>query len=155
MLQPRRLNNRPSQRGSRNSWRSAMHARNVMPAQAGIQSPLHGMGSRLRGNDEAVVVRMSFKRWTAYLVAIALVCIAGSAWAQNTGLPALTSTPSPGGGQTYSLSVQTLILLTSLSFLPALLLMMTSFTRIIIVLSLLRQALCTPASRPIQWLIVL
>lgn len=66
------------------------------------------------------------------------------------GLPALTSTPTPGGGQTYSLSLQTLILLTSLSFLPAVLLMMTSFTRIIIVLSLLRQALGTQTAPPNQ-----
>jgi flagellar biosynthetic protein FliP len=69
------------------------------------------------------------------------------------GLPALTSAPTPGGGQTYSLSLQTLLLLTSLSFLPAVLLMMTGFTRIIIVLSLLRSALGTPASPPNQVLI--
>ena len=56
-------------------------------------------------------------------------------------LPSITSTPAPGGGQTYTLSVQTLLLLTALSFLPAVLLLMTGFTRIIIVLSLLRHAL--------------
>ena len=71
--------------------------------------------------------------------------------AQN--LPAFSSTPTAGGGQNYSLSLQTLLLLTSLTFLPALLLMMTGFTRIIIVLSLLRQALGTPASPPNQVLI--
>jgi len=75
------------------------------------------------------------------------------ALAQQTGLPAITSVPAPGGGQTYSLSIQTLLLLTSLSFLPALLLMMTGFTRIIIVLSLLRHALGTQASPPNQVLI--
>ncbi|WP_414694222.1 flagellar type III secretion system pore protein FliP [Oxalicibacterium sp.] len=69
------------------------------------------------------------------------------------GLPALTSTPAPGGGQTYSLSLQTLLLLTGLSFLPAVLLMMTSFTRIIIVLSLLRQALGTQSAPPNQVII--
>ncbi|OGS99674.1 MAG: flagellar biosynthetic protein FliP [Gallionellales bacterium RIFCSPLOWO2_12_FULL_59_22] len=69
------------------------------------------------------------------------------------GLPAITSTPAPGGGQTYSLSLQTLLLLTSLSFLPAILLMMTGFTRIIIVLSLLRSALGTPSLPPNQVLI--
>lgn len=71
----------------------------------------------------------------------------------EVGLPALTSTPAPGGGQIYSLSLQTLLLLTSLSFLPAILLMMTGFTRIIIVLSLLRSALGTPSSPPNQVLI--
>src|SRR5437868_12800456 len=70
--------------------------------------------------------------------------------AQQAGLPAVTSTPAPGGGQTYSLSMQTLLLMTALSFLPAALMMMTSFTRIIIVLSLLRQALGTQSAPPNQ-----
>ena len=65
-------------------------------------------------------------------------------------LPALTSTPAGAGGTQYSLSVQTLLLLTSLSFLPAVVLMMTSFTRIIIVMSLLRHALGTQTSPPNQ-----
>lgn len=64
-------------------------------------------------------------------------------FAQAAGLPAFNTSPGPNGGTTYSLSVQTMLLLTMLSFLPAMLLMMTSFTRIIIVLSLLRQALGT------------
>lgn len=46
-----------------------------------------------------------------------------------------------GGGITYTLPVQTVILMTVLMFLPAIVLMMTGFTRIIIVLSLLRQGL--------------
>ena len=65
-------------------------------------------------------------------------------------LPALTSTPAGAGGTQYSLSVQTLLLLTSLSFLPAIVLMMTSFTRIVIVMSLLRHALGTQTSPPNQ-----
>jgi flagellar biosynthetic protein FliP len=70
--------------------------------------------------------------------------------AQVAGLPAVTSTPAPGGGQTYSLSLQTLLLMTSLSFLPAALMMMTSFTRIVIVLSLLRQAIGVQSAPPNQ-----
>ena len=66
------------------------------------------------------------------------------------GIPAFTSAPAPGGGTAYSLPVQTLLLMTALSFLPAALLMMTSFTRIIIVLSLLRQALGTQSAPPNQ-----
>ncbi|MBU0603816.1 MAG: flagellar type III secretion system pore protein FliP [Gammaproteobacteria bacterium] len=77
--------------------------------------------------------------------------VAPQAFAQ--ALPALTSTPAPDGGTNWSLSIQTLLLLTSLSFLPAIILMMTSFTRIIIVLSLLRQALGTQSSPPNQVLI--
>ena len=75
-------------------------------------------------------------------------------WAQSTGgLPALTSTPTAGGGQIYSLSIQTLLTITALTFIPAVLLMMTSFTRIIIVLSLLRHALGTQTSPPNQVLV--
>jgi flagellar biosynthetic protein FliP len=73
--------------------------------------------------------------------------------AEQLAIPAITSAPTPGGGQTYSLSVQTLLLLTSLSFLPAALMMMTSFTRIIIVLSLLRHALGTQSAPPNQVMI--
>lgn len=76
-----------------------------------------------------------------------------SALAASAGLPAFTSTPAAGGGQTYSLSLQTLLLITSLSFLPAVLLLMTGFTRIIIVLSLLRSAIGTPTAPPNQVLI--
>jgi flagellar biosynthetic protein FliP len=65
-------------------------------------------------------------------------------------MPALTSTAAPGGGTQWSLSIQTLLLLTSLSFLPAMLLMMTSFTRIVIVMSLLRQAMGTQTAPPNQ-----
>ncbi|WP_277986343.1 flagellar type III secretion system pore protein FliP [Noviherbaspirillum cavernae] len=81
---------------------------------------------------------------------LALLSLPMLAAAQTAGLPAITSTPAAGGGQTYSLSLQTLLLLTSLSFLPAALMMMTSFTRIIIVLSLLRQALGTQTAPPNQ-----
>jgi flagellar biosynthetic protein FliP len=84
---------------------------------------------------------------------VALLCLPILALAQQAGLPAVTSTPAPGGGQTYSLSLQTLLLMTSLSFLPAALMMMTSFTRIIIVLSLLRQALGTQTAPPNQVMI--
>ncbi|HKO88147.1 MAG TPA: flagellar type III secretion system pore protein FliP [Burkholderiales bacterium] len=73
--------------------------------------------------------------------------------AQTTGIPALTSTPNSAGGQTYTLSIQTLLTLSALAFLPAVLLLMTSFTRIIIVLSLLRHALGTQTSPPNQILI--
>ena len=84
---------------------------------------------------------------TGCLLLVAMVCASPSVLAQVT---AITTTPGAGGGQTYSLSIQTLIFLTSLSFLPAALLMMTSFTRIVIVLSLLRQAIGTQSSPPNQ-----
>jgi flagellar biosynthetic protein FliP len=65
----------------------------------------------------------------------------------------VTAAPSAGGGTTYSVPVQTLLFFTLLTFLPAVLLMMTSFTRIIIVLSLLRMALGTQTTPPNQVLI--
>lgn len=57
------------------------------------------------------------------------------------GLPALTVTTQPDGTEEYTVTLQILAIMTALTFLPALLLMMTSFTRIIIVFSILRQAL--------------
>jgi flagellar biosynthetic protein FliP len=59
--------------------------------------------------------------------------------AQN--IPLFEAVPSKGGGTSYSVPVQTVLLLTALSFVPAMLMLMTSFTRILIVLSLLRQAM--------------
>jgi len=59
------------------------------------------------------------------------------------GFAALTVTPATGGGETYSVTLQILAMMTVLSLLPAALIMMTSFTRIIIVLSILRQAMGT------------
>ncbi len=83
---------------------------------------------------------------------LALLCLPLAASAQQ-GIPALNSMPAPGGGTNYSLPIQTMLLLTSLSFLPAALLMMTCFTRIVIVLSLLRQALGTQSTPPTQVLV--
>lgn len=87
-------------------------------------------------------------RWLALL----LLALPGSVLAQSA-LPAVTVQPAAGGGQTYSLTIQTLLFLTSLTFLPAVLLMMTSFTRIMIVLSLVRQALGTAQAPPNQVLV--
>ena len=57
------------------------------------------------------------------------------------------------GGTSYSVPIQTLLFFTALSFIPAVLLLMTSFTRIVIVLSLLRQALGTQSAPPNQVII--
>jgi len=67
------------------------------------------------------------------------------------GIPAFTVTPGEGEGvQEYTVTLQILALMTALTFLPAMLMMMTSFTRIIIVFSILRQALglqATPSNQ--------
>jgi flagellar biosynthetic protein FliP len=83
-----------------------------------------------------------------HLLAAALLLLPTLVLAQT--LPMVTSTPGSAGGTVYSLPVQTLATLTALSFIPAAVLMMTSFTRIVIVLSLLRQALGTQTSPPNQ-----
>lgn len=68
------------------------------------------------------------------------------------GIPALTVRGS-GGTQSWTLSLQVLALMTVLTLLPAILLLMTSFTRIIIVLGFLRQALGTQSTPPNQVLL--
>ncbi len=68
-----------------------------------------------------------------------------------TDLPLLVGSGS--AGMSFSVPIQTLLFFTALSFLPAILLMMTGFTRIVIVLSLLRQALGTQSSPPNQIII--
>ena len=59
----------------------------------------------------------------------------------DQGLTAVTVTTNPDGSQDYSMTLQVLAIMTALSLLPAFILMMTSFTRIIVVLSILRQAI--------------
>ncbi|WP_370664108.1 flagellar type III secretion system pore protein FliP [Candidatus Pantoea soli] len=76
-----------------------------------------------------------------------LMLLAPAAHAQ---LPGLISQPLANGGQSWTLPVQTLVFITALTFIPAVLLMMTSFTRIIIVFGLLRNALGTPSAPPNQ-----
>ena len=57
------------------------------------------------------------------------------------GVPAFTMTPRADGGEDYTVTIQILAMMTALTLLPAFLLMMTSFARIIIVFAILRQAL--------------
>jgi len=71
----------------------------------------------------------------------------------SAALPMVTVTPDPNGGETFSVSLQVLVLMTALTFLPAVTLAMSSFTRIIIVLAILRQALGTMQTPPTQVLI--
>jgi flagellar biosynthetic protein FliP len=88
------------------------------------------------------------RTWVALLALLPL-----AANGADAGLPAVTVAPAPGGGQTYSLSLQILFVMTALTLLPAALIMMTSFTRIIVVLAILRQALGT-AQTPTNQILV-
>jgi flagellar biosynthesis protein FliP len=87
------------------------------------------------------------------LTLLLLTLPAAALAAEPLGMPALTTSPAAGGGQTYSLSLQVLMLMTLLTLLPAALLAMTAFTRIVVVLGLLRQALGTGGTPSNQILI--
>ncbi len=78
----------------------------------------------------------------AFIIFLGLSLPVTSALAE-TGIQAITVTTNPNGGKTYSVTIQILALMTMLTVLPSMLLTMTSFTRIMIVLGLLRQAIGT------------
>lgn len=81
-------------------------------------------------------------RVTACLIVLVLAAaIPEQLLAATPGIDAITVTSNPKGGETYTVTIQILAIMTMLTLLPALLLTMTSFTRIMIVLGLLRQAL--------------
>lgn len=86
---------------------------------------------------------------------VAIAASTSIASAQSTGfdLPLLQVQSQAGGGQTLSLTLQTLILMTALTLLPSLLLVTTGFTRIIITLSILRTAMGTQQTPPNQVLV--
>ncbi len=87
-------------------------------------------------------LRKNPKKIGFFCIGLAGLLLISPVWAADPfGLPALTVTTGAGGAKNYTLTIQILLLMTALTFLPALLLMTTSFTRIIIVLSILRQAI--------------
>ncbi len=92
---------------------------------------------------------------------IALLFVSSACEAQEiinsltSGFPALNVSQNMDGETQYSLSLQILALMTSITVLPSLVLGMTSFTRVIIVLSILRQAMGTQQTPPNQVLIAI
>src|SRR5262249_950120 len=78
------------------------------------------------------------------LCILMLILVPSLAFGADFGFDAFQVTDSGNGVQKYSINIQMLALMTALTLLPALILMMTSFTRVIIVLSILRQALGMP-----------
>ncbi len=90
--------------------------------------------------------------WRGAALALLLATAAGAAAAQQGANLPLIVAQGPGG-TSFSVPIQTLLFFTALSFLPAVLLLMTAFVRIVIVLSLLRQALGTQAAPPNQVII--
>ena len=83
------------------------------------------------------------------IILFSLLLASQYSYAELSPLTIVTQTSQPEG-QTWSLPVETLVFLTLLTFIPIILLLMTSFTRIIIVLGLLRSALGTQSAPPNQ-----
>ncbi len=92
---------------------------------------------------------MKYLHWLAALGAMLLPLAAQAA---APGIPAVVVEGEPGA-QSYSLTLQLLILMTAVTLLPSIVLMMTSFTRIVIVLAILRQAIGAGQAPPNQVLI--
>jgi flagellar biosynthesis protein FliP len=97
--------------------------------------------------------RAGFARTATLLGGIAaLMLLPQIAAAAAPGIPAVVVQGTPGN-QSYSLTLQLLILMTAVTLLPSIFLMMTAFTRIVIVLSILRQAIGAGQSPPNQVII--
>jgi flagellar biosynthetic protein FliP len=99
---------------------------------------------------------MSMRRvisWLPVAILLILTAVAPQVSAAESLLPGVVVQTNADGQQEYSLTLQILALMTLLTMLPALLLMMTSFTRIIIVLSILRMAIGTNQTPPNQVLL--
>jgi len=79
------------------------------------------------------------------LIPLGMVLLAALGWSQGAwaqaGIPAFSMETLPDGTEEYSVTIQVLALMTALTFIPAFLMMATSFTRIIIVFAILRQAI--------------
>lgn len=84
----------------------------------------------------------NFLRWLILVSALLLPAFASAADSATSylGIPAVTFNTTDNGGE-YSVTIQILAIMTVLTVLPSLLIMMTSFTRIIVVLAILRQAM--------------
>lgn len=99
-------------------------------------------------------MRADYHRWAIIIIIISIACSLFPAFAQAEGLPTITfgigeaNTPKQ-----VSTALQILFIFTVLSMAPAILLMTTAFTRIIIVLAIMRQALGIQQMPPSQVLL--
>ena len=107
------------------------------------------MLSKLRSLKESLAISSVLTLITGLI----LFLLPTQSIAANLDISAFTVKTNPDGTQDYSLSLQVVILMTLLSFLPSILVMMTSFTRIVIVLAILRQAIGLQTSPSNQVLI--
>jgi flagellar biosynthetic protein FliP len=82
---------------------------------------------------------MTRKHWF-FIFSLLTLLFSSNVLAQQ-GISAVTVVTNPDGSQDYTMTLQALFIMTALSLIPAFIMMMTSFTRIIVVLSILRQAI--------------
>jgi flagellar biosynthetic protein FliP len=82
---------------------------------------------------------MTRKHWF-FVFSLLTLLFSSNAIAQQ-GISAVTVVTNSDGSQDYTMTLQALFIMTALSLIPAFIMMMTSFTRIIVVLSILRQAI--------------
>ncbi len=80
-------------------------------------------------------------RYLSIFFLLMSLCLPSLVFAADQGIPAISMTTGENGEVGYSVTIQILALMTMLTFLPAMLMMMTSFTRIVVVFAILRQAL--------------
>lgn len=99
-------------------------------AQQEIETPVP---SNVAPSDSVTVTAMEKEQGASRTIA------AGTT--TGGGIPAFTMTTNADGGEDYSINLQILALMTMLGFLPAMVILMTSFTRIVVVMSILRQAM--------------
>ncbi|MCG9578353.1 flagellar type III secretion system pore protein FliP [Vibrio tubiashii] len=99
-------------------------------AQQEIETPVR---SNVAPSDSVTVTAMEKEQGASRTIA------AGTT--TGGGIPAFTMTTNADGGEDYSINLQILALMTMLGFLPAMVILMTSFTRIVVVMSILRQAM--------------
>ena len=91
--------------------------------------------------QKITLLRINLKVVFTFFSILTFISLSGTVYAaDDLGLSALKLTTNPDGSQEYSVTLQILIFMTALSFIPAAVIMMTSFTRIVVVLAILRQA---------------
>ncbi len=112
-------------------WVSTLAFSPLAHAQQELETPIP---SNAAGAQSVTVTAMEKDQGAARTVA------QGSS-SGAVGIPAFTMTSNPDGSEDYSVNLQILALMTMLGFLPAMVILMTSFTRIVVVMSILRQAM--------------
>nr|WP_197278152.1 flagellar type III secretion system pore protein FliP [Vibrio furnissii] len=112
-------------------WLSALLFAPLASAQQELETPISATAA---GASSVTVSAMEREQGNSRTMAL------GSA-SGSGGIPAFTMTTNPDGSEDYSVNLQILALMTMLGFLPAMVILMTSFTRIVVVMSILRQAM--------------